>query len=94
MTRRLVETLDRVLADAVQNFPREASVLVQFKAGDLADLKDALAEAKANEAKLSVEEPKPGIVLQPVPDSGAGVNIGDGNADLVGSTIPGEQPPA
>lgn len=82
MTKRLVETLERALADAPQNFPRDASVLVQFKAGDLADLKDALAEAKANEATLSVKEPKPGIVLEPMPDASAG-----------GTTIEGETPP-
>ena len=59
MTRRLVETLERALAEAPQNFPREASVLVQFKAGDLAELKDALAEAK------SMMEPAREIGLEP-----------------------------
>ena len=94
MTRRLVETLERALADTVQNFPRDASVLVQFKAGDLAELKEALAEARALlDSQPSVV--KPGIVLQPEPEAPAAPAVSETPvAGAEGTTQPGEQPEA
>lgn len=65
MTKRLVEALERALAGAVQNAPRDASVMVQFAAGDYAEIREALAEAR------DVLGPKEGIVLEPVPDAPA-----------------------
>ncbi len=47
MSRRLVESLERALAGAAQNAPRDASVMVQFAAGDYAEIREALAEARA-----------------------------------------------
>lgn len=64
MTKRLVEALERALAGAVQNAPRDASVMVQFAAGDYAEIREALAEAR------DVLGPKEGIVMQPAPDAG------------------------
>ncbi len=47
MSEKLVAALDAALAGAVQNYPRDASVVVQFAAGDYAKVTEALAEAKA-----------------------------------------------
>jgi len=101
MTPRLVIALETGLAGLAQRIDRDASVLVQFAAGHLQEIEQALAEAKALVPAAptpvlasSSEAPKPGIELAPVPEAPAGTNVGDGSASAGGTTVPGEQPPA
>lgn len=44
---KLIETLEAALSNLVQEIPAEASVLVQFAAGDWARIKESIAAARA-----------------------------------------------
>jgi hypothetical protein len=46
MSAKLVETLEAAMAGLAQEFDRDASVMVQFAAGDWVKIKAALKEAK------------------------------------------------
>jgi len=68
MSRHLIETLESALAGLAQEVHKDASVLVQFAAGDWHKIKEALRLARAA-LDQPATPPKPaGITLQPAAD--------------------------
>lgn len=55
MSRQLIETLESALANLAQEASKDASVMVQFAAGDWAKIKASLAAAR-----VALDAPLPG----------------------------------
>ena len=66
MTNRLIASLERALSALAQEVDKGASVLVQYAAGDWAELKAALTEAKESAVApvdpTSTPPPEPPLV--------------------------------
>ena len=80
MSLHLIETLESACKNIAQEFDKDASVLVQFAAGDWAKIKDALKAARAKwdedtaaqaAATAPAEPPAPDPVPAPEPEVAA-----------------------
>jgi len=61
MSKALIDAVESAVSSVVQEFERDASVMVQFAAGEWAKIKEELAKAKA---VLTLDPP---AVVEPVP---------------------------
>lgn len=84
MSARLISAVDKALANEVQHVMKEASVMVQFAAGDYSEILDALAEAKL-QVDASVPTPTEALPVI-VPEESTAVP----SADTTATTEPAE----
>ena len=65
----LINEVERILSNLAQEGEKEASVLVQFAAGDWAALKQAFADETAQATPVAVSAPKASKKATPVVDA-------------------------
>ncbi len=82
MTARLIEAVEKALSRLAQEVHKDASVVVQYAAGDWHELKAALGEAKG---ETKVADPEPASDIPPIA-------AGEGSATPAAEPSTEEQP--